>query len=264
MVFRDVNDGTTLTPGVATGSDAPVALTTLGVTFGAERDAVAATVGSARTESGRLGSVERGTVVRYLPVASAAEPTAVGRVEYAVRVDERALPAASRDSLTLYRATGEGWRRLDTRTNASADRLRASADGVSSLAVVALTPGRVEVVATTQPPDWARRGYEASVTATVANPGDRAATRTLSVTVDGTGVANRTVTVAPGQRRNVTLSFPARSGTVAVGGVEAGSMSVGGGTAARTTAGASGPGFGAAGAAVALLVAAALARTRRR
>lgn len=76
--------------------------------------------------------------------------------------------------------------------------------------------------------DWARSGQTTSVLATVVNHGDRPRFKTLTVTVDGVGVAERTVTVQPGERRTIPLEFEARPGTVAVEGTTVGQLAVSG------------------------------------
>lgn len=89
-------------------------------------------------------------------------------------------------------------------------------------------PGRIEIVNVSLPADWVRAGYETTVEVTVANPGDRPADRTLTVTADGEPVRTETVRVAPGDRQQVDVEFEAVEGTIAVDGIEAGSLAVGG------------------------------------
>ena len=106
---------------------------------------------------------------------------------------------------------------------------------------------RVEVVEARLLTDWVRRGYDATVVATVANPGNETVVSNLTVTVGGDSVASRIVELPPDGTRQVSIEFPARPGTVAVGGVEASRLSVGTAPAAaadRTRSRASGRGFG--------------------
>jgi hypothetical protein len=74
--------------------------------------------------------------------------------------------------------------------------------------------------------DWVRSGRTTNVIATVVNHGDGPRFKTLAVTVDGVRVAERTVTVQPGERRTVPLEFEARPGTVAVDGTTVGQLTV--------------------------------------
>lgn len=89
------------------------------------------------------------------------------------------------------------------------------------------TAGSIRVVSATVTADWVREGFATTVRATVVNAGDRAATRTLAVTVDGVTVATERVSLEPEERRVVSVEFDAVDGTVAVGGREAGRIQVG-------------------------------------
>ncbi|MDS0278688.1 hypothetical protein NDI85_12850 [Halomicroarcula sp. S1AR25-4] len=199
----------------------------MNVTFATDQSTVETTVFEPTTDSGPLPPVPRGDALGYVPVETGIDDEAVRSVGLAVDVDAQAVPDnRSRDSVVVYRYTNEGWSALPTRYDSSAGRYLATADGLSSLAVASLEPGQVRVVNTTSPPDWARQGYQTNVTATVENPGDRPAQRTLTVTVDGRPVANETVRLDPGERDEVTIGFPAGGGTVAVEGTEAGQMNV--------------------------------------
>jgi hypothetical protein len=87
--------------------------------------------------------------------------------------------------------------------------------------------GRVEITDVEPPWDWVRRGLNATVRVTVYNPGPTAASRTLTVTVDGAPVTSESVTVGSGERTEVPIEFAAQSGTVAVSGVRAGQVRAG-------------------------------------
>jgi hypothetical protein len=63
-----------------------------------------------------------------------------------------------------------------------------------------------------------------TVTAEGASPGEVSASRVLTVGVDRDTVAQRRVTLGPGERTNVSVKFEARPGTVTVEGVEAGTL----------------------------------------
>jgi hypothetical protein len=85
----------------------------------------------------------------------------------------------------------------------------------------------IEVTDATAPADWVKKGYEATVRATVVNTANRTANRILTVTVDDRPVANETVRLQPYEREVVTVEFEAVGGTVAVEGVDAGRISIG-------------------------------------
>jgi hypothetical protein len=117
---------------------------------------------------------------------------------------------------------------------------------------------------------WVRAGFNGSVRVTVANPGDRPASRELTVRVEGEPVATRTVTLDPGASAEVTVEFPATEGTVTVEGVEGGELRVGstaGATESNADTDASsgfGPGFGPVATLLTLVAAGALSAVRRR
>ena len=114
---------------------------------------------------------------------------------------------------------------------------------------------------------WVRAGFNGSVRATVANPGDEPASRELTVRVDGEPVATRTVRLNPGEEDVVAVEFPATEGTITVEGVEAGELRVGGTHERPETAvdasGGTGPGFGLGAVLLALVAAGALSAVRR-
>lgn len=116
---------------------------------------------------------------------------------------------------------------------------------VTVLRSVSVSRSRVRVVEARLLADWVRRGYDASVVATVANPGNETAVANLTATVGGDAVASRTVELSPGATRQVRIAFPARPGPVAVGGVDAGHLRVGTAPEAAEPPAtrASGPGF---------------------
>jgi FtsP/CotA-like multicopper oxidase with cupredoxin domain len=84
------------------------------------------------------------------------------------------------------------------------------------------TPGGIEVVDATLPSDWARKGAAVTVRTVVKNTGHRP----FVVTVDGETVANETVTLPPGERREVAIRFDSTGGPVLVEGVEADQLRV--------------------------------------
>ena len=87
--------------------------------------------------------------------------------------------------------------------------------------------GTVAVVDASITADWVRSGHTTNVRTTVRNTGPGRATRTLTVTVGGDPVANRSVTLEPNEREVLAIEYRAVEGTVAVEGVEAGRIAVG-------------------------------------
>jgi len=125
----------------------------------------------------------------------------------------------------------------------------------------------VEIVSTESVYSWVRSGFNASVRVTLANRGDRQVDQSVTVRVDGEGVASRTVSLPAGERKQVTLTFPATEGPVTVNGVETGYLRVGGAAedalVTETVSPATGPGFGVGTAVLALVAAVLLVAARR-
>jgi hypothetical protein len=128
-----------------------------------------------------------------------------------------------------------------TTDDATATRTRTATGTVDGLAV--------EIVEARSVYSWVRAGFDASVRTTVRNPTDSRVNRSLTVRVDGEQVGTRTVSVGPGERRQVDVEFPAIEGAVTVEDVDAGRLRVGAvserSSTAEPTSAATGPGFGA-------------------
>lgn len=200
-------------------------------------------------------------------------------VTFAVAVDRVELTAAglAPEAVSLYRLNGT-WTELPTRpvwADAETIRFRAESPGLSEFAVGASGAGDAtnesdangtdtnETTETATPvpetptptqsaalvltnaalaDESVTAGSFAVVTATVANRGATTGSRTLALTLDDVTVAERTVTVPPGENRTVQFATRVeRGGTLAVDGTTAGTVSVepagenGGGEATETT-----------------------------
>lgn len=135
---------------------------------------------------------------------------------------------------------------------ATATPTPATAQVVAATDSATAVPGAVNVAAASGLADWVREGYDAAVTVTLVNRGNRTATRAVPVAVDGRRVAAETVRIGPNDRQRVSIAFPAAEGVVSVAGVEVGRLAVRESPGPRpTTANAdgaptsgSGPGFG--------------------
>jgi len=170
-----------------------------------------------------------------------------GRFEVALGVDGRVV-ASKPLSLDANQSAAVAFEHAFDETGLYT--VTVASERVGNVTVLESTGGesRVDVVETRLPADWVKRGYDATVLTTVVNPGDRPATETLAVTLDGDQVATRTVELSPDTRRTLRIEFPARQGTIAIDGVRAGQLNVSDTwgaeePTARPTE-ASGPGFG--------------------
>jgi hypothetical protein len=83
-------------------------------------------------------------------------------------------------------------------------------------------PPEIEVNRAVVSADWVAQGETTKVRTAVENPGEWTTTRTVTVTVDGDEVAARSVTLEPGEQREVEIEIGAKNGPIEVNGVEAG------------------------------------------
>lgn len=161
--------------------------------------------------------------------------TTVDNATFTFGVARERLRAAGIDpaNVTLYHGA-DGWVPLETRRiRANETRIvyEAPSPGFSTFVVGESGAGpHLAVVNATLGTERVAPGGYAVVDATVANTGTATGTTTLALTVDGTRIARRTVTVPTGERRTVQFA-----GTVDVGGpVSVGAYAVGNLTVGRT------------------------------
>ncbi|MUV60635.1 DUF1102 domain-containing protein [Halobacterium sp. CBA1126] len=133
--------------------------------------------------------------------------------------------------LAVYREDGGELSRLDVERTGERDgrvRFAAETPGFSTF-VVAADRARVRVADARLGQTTVAPGESASVTANVTNAGTAAGEQTVSVTVDGSVVAQRVVDVAAGDTANVSVPVERDDPgeyAVAVGGVDAGTLVV--------------------------------------
>jgi PKD repeat protein len=201
--------------------------------------------------------------VRYWRVNHSISDTAVASASFAFTVPRERLDGASPDAVTLYRLHDGRWQGYDAqRVRAAGGRLhyRATVPGLSTFAV-GIKQTDVAVVDTSLRTERLRAGETVTVRATAENAGNASATRTLALRGGGGTLAERTVTLPPGERRSVTFAVtPASAGTLdlSVAGTDAGTLTVAPADTATTTD-ADSDGFGALAALVAVVATAAVA-----
>ncbi|NHN61333.1 MULTISPECIES: PKD domain-containing protein [Halorussus] len=166
----------------------------------------------------------------YLDLDAKYLDTAVANATVEFTVNRSALGGLSAgDDVAVYRYDA-GWQPVDASVVAATGdryRLRATADGLGTLAVGANSP--LAVGDASLESGTVATGDPVEATATVENAGTAARSATLNLTLDGTAVASRTVEVPAGETTEVTLSGPAPAAgsyDVSVGGAAVGNLTV--------------------------------------
>ncbi|MFB6303610.1 MAG: PKD domain-containing protein [Haloferacaceae archaeon] len=175
--------------------------------------------------------------LEYVRIAHSISNDRVHGVALTFVVPRDRLGNATRDAVTLYRYRNGSWTAHDATVVGETRRSVAYRARVPGLSVFAVGAGRspVRVVSADLAETSVPADGTATVTAVVENGGDARATRRVSLVVDGSPAATRTVTLDPGERRTLAFDYdPPGTGTyrVAVEGVRAGTLSVGSGAVA--------------------------------
>ncbi|WP_276272972.1 CARDB domain-containing protein [Haloarcula litorea] len=253
--IADVPAGTSVSESLnlSVGTTESVALSAVELTFDTDTRQFNATFAAPDD-----GPTVRDRTLGYVVADATVNGSSVSEVQYTF---ETTAASDEGGTVQVYQRADDGWTKVETTRTGTT--VIATTTGFAPVAVVASStapqkatdptedasqqPGetsQLTVTSATVPADFVRRGYDATVRATVENPTDSAVTETLAVTVDGERVTTRSVQVDPGEQRTVRIEFPATAGSVRVDGVSAGQVSTlpANGTA-ETTSG-SGPGFG--------------------
>jgi PGF-CTERM protein len=236
-----------------------VSVSSVGVTPAGDFEAFETTIGRPAAEPDDRNPVPHGVALGYIEFGSSLGATETSAATLQMTVDEGAIPRGlDQEDVAVMRYVDGEWTTANVTHEVAGATHTATLPHATPVAVVALEPGRVDVVAGTVPVDRVRAGYGTTLRATVANPGDRRATRNLTVTMDGETLAQRQVSLAPGENTTVEITFePRESGSVSLEGEEVGSVELfadTGGPATSTGTDGSVPGFGALLAVLALLV----------
>ena len=213
--------------------------------------------------------VPHGAALGYVDLNSTLDAANTNAATLQFAIDEEMIPRGlgSEHVAVLRYADGE-WSTANVTHTIEDDTHTVTLPHVAPVAVVAIEPGRVDIVESSVPADQVRVGYETTLRATVENPGDRPATRTVTVTMHGEPVGEREVSLRPGENATVQITFePRESGTVSLEGNEVGSITLFGDTNDRTTTTDTEtdegvPGFGVVTAMLALLMTALVVRIR--
>ena len=226
----DATAGTTVT--VARNMRGPrenaavVTIDTVRVTLATPSKAFRTEVASPTAGTVRLPSPS-GDSLAVLDMSTTLSRYAIANARLTFHLHDAELPGEwGADNVRLYQYERGQWRSIDHTYDATTGRYRAMTDDLTPVVIVSRPPGRMKVTAVSGLADWVREGYTTRLDATVVNPGERTITKALTVTIDGVAVAERNVTLRPGERRSVRMEFEASAGTVAVEGVTVGRLNV--------------------------------------
>ncbi|QLD90668.1 hypothetical protein HWV07_17115 [Natronomonas salina] len=167
----------------------------------------------------------------------------VERATLTLEVDADALPSdVAPEAVQVLRYHDGEWTSAETSTDGTASdaaTVTAVTPGFSTFAVALPERRPLQVTDAEVPADQVRAGHEPTARATVANPSERRATESVSVSVDGETVETREVTLDGGESTTVEFELPAQAAgerSVAVEGVEAGQLQVRGADTATPAA----------------------------
>jgi len=242
-------------------SQPAVSVSSVGVSPASSFEPFEATIGRPAAEPNGRDPVARGVTLGYMEFNSSRGTASTSPATLQFTIDEGAIPRGlDHEDVTVMQYTDGEWTTANVTHEIEGGTHTATLPHAAPVAVVALEPGRVDVVEGAVPVDRVRAGYETTLRATVDNPGDRQATRNLTVTVDGEPVAEREVALDPGENATVEITFePRESGPVSLEGEEVGSVELlgdsdGAATSADSRTDGRVPGFGVVVAVFALLV----------
>lgn len=204
----------------------PVALSSMTIEVARPVDQFETSAWPPSSNPGTTPAPTVGDPIQYVRLASTLdEDEDVASASITLTVNETALPEGrSPESVEVYQYTDDEWVPLNTTWDAESDEYTAELQDLSMLAVVSTEAGQVQIVETRQLPDWVRPGTTTELRVVVENPGERPATRNVSVSIDGERVGTEAITLAPGERTTVGIPFEAESGTVSVDGTEVGQL----------------------------------------
>jgi hypothetical protein len=248
-------------------SQPAVSVFSAGMTPAGDREAFETTIGRPTAEPNGRDPVPYGAALGYVAFGSTLDAPETSAATLQFAVDEEAVPnGLGPEAVGVMRYADGEWTPANVTHDVDGDTYTATLPNATPVAVVALEPGRVDIVESTVPADRVRKGYETTVRVTADNPGDRSASRNLTVGMNGETLGEREVTLGPGEETTVEIGFePRESGPVSLEGDEVDSVTLFGGegnaTPTEPETDEEAPGFGVIAAALALLVTAFWART---
>ena len=250
-------------------SDPAVSVTSVAVDPAGDRAAFETTIGRPTAEPSGRDPVPHGVALGHIEFDSTLDADGTSAATLQFDIDEETIPGGlGPENVAVLRYADGAWTTENVGHDVEGDTHTVTLSYATPVAVVALEPGRVEVVESVVPADQVRVGHETALRATVENPGDRPTTRNLTVSMNGESVAEREVALDPGENATVQIRFrPRESGTVSLEGNEVGAITLfdddDGATSTDAETNEDIPGFGVIVAVLALLVTAFGARVRR-
>lgn len=250
-------------------SQPAVSVSSVGIDPAGDTEAYETTIGRPTAEPDGSDSVPHGVALGYMAFTSSLGAASTNAATLQFTIDEGELPAGQRiENVAVLRYVDGEWTMTNVTHNVDGETHSVTLPHAMPVAVVALDPGRVDIVESVVPADLVRVGYNTTMQATVENPGDRPASRNLTVSVNGNPVAEREVSLGPGENATIEIRFePPESGTVSLEGTDVGEISLFGDSEDATATNAETdediPGFGVIAAVLALLVTALAVRRRQ-
>jgi len=205
-----------------------VSVSLVGVDPAGDRESFETTVGRPTAEPEGRDPVPYGTALGYVEFGSTLDAANTSGATLRFAVDEEAIPdGLGPEDVGVLRYVDGEWTTADVTHDVDGDTHTVTLPEAAPVAVVALEPGRVDVVDGAVPADRVRISYETTVRVTVGNPGDRRATRNLTVSMNGEPLAEREVTLERRENTTVEIAFePRESGPVSLEGDEVGTITV--------------------------------------
>ncbi|QKY15570.1 CARDB domain-containing protein [Halorubrum sp. CBA1229] len=284
VIRSESNEGVTVSVAGATGeryeiavdlagpsdSQPAVSVSSVGVDPVGDPAVYETTIGRPTADPAGRDPVPHGVALGYMGFNSSLGAADTSAATLQFTVDEETIPdGLDQTDIAVLRYSDGEWTTATVTHTIEDTTHSVTLPHAAPVAVVALEPGRVDIVESGVPADRVRAGYETTLRTTVENPGDRSATRTLTVSMNGEAVTEREVTLGPGENTTVEIRFqPPESGPVSLEGSEVGAISLfgddgGDATSPGAETDESAPGFGVIATVLALVVTARVVRRRR-
>ncbi|OYR48470.1 APHP domain-containing protein [Halorubrum sp. Ea1] len=209
-------------------SQPAVSVSSVGIDPAGDPEMYETTIGRPTAEPDGPDPVSHGIALGYMEFNSSLGAASTSAATLHFTVDEEELPdGLSPENVAVLWYADDEWTMANVTHNVDGETHRATLPHAMPVAVVAMEPGRVKILDGVLPAEQVRVGYETTLRTTVVNPGDRPATRNITVSMNGEAVTERKVTLDPDENTTVQIEFePAESGAVSLEGTEVGEITL--------------------------------------